>query len=349
MLVNICRCAALGILFALLPVTTAAQEKPEGSPVESAKTASEDSLMGEMASAFSDLEIGLKNGAPEAVINSALRIQAKESELILWLEENDLKYEPMGGAVIQGAARIAELASKGNLDAAGSATQTLQRSCLTCHLQHREDADSWRQNPGTGNTIWGKVELRDKFGELAASAANVVVFINRVEQVKPPIYPLAMPGVSQINQEFRPHVLPIVVGSSVGFPNDDKMFHNAFSRSKTKPFDLGVYGKGKTKRVKFTETGLVNVYCNIHVKMHCAILVLQNPHFAVTDSKGLYVIPNVPDGTYTLRTWHALGDEAAQEIRVSNDQSFRVDFALRNERSKARHRNKFGMPYKKKY
>jgi len=110
--------------------------------------------------------------------------------------------------------------------------------------------------------------------------------------------------IHQKNATFVPHVLPVMVGASVVFPNDDNIFHNVFSKSDAAPFDLGLYKKGElAHQVTFTNLGEVDVYCSIHARMSCIILVLENPYFAVTDSRGHYTITNVPAGQYTLVAW----------------------------------------------
>jgi hypothetical protein len=110
--------------------------------------------------------------------------------------------------------------------------------------------------------------------------------------------------IRQKNAVFVPHVLPVMVGASVVFPNDDNIFHNVFSKSDAASFDLGLYKKGdQPKQVPFTKPGEVDVFCSIHARMSCIILVLENPYFAVTDSRGRYTITNVPPGNYTLVAW----------------------------------------------
>jgi plastocyanin len=111
-------------------------------------------------------------------------------------------------------------------------------------------------------------------------------------------------AVHQKNATFVPHVLPVMIGTAVEFPNDDNIFHNVFSKSDARPFDLGLYKKGDPPhQVTFTNLGEVDVFCSIHSRMSCIILVLENPYYAVTDSRGRYSITNVPAGTYTLVAW----------------------------------------------
>ena len=91
--------------------------------------------------------------------------------------------------------------------------------------------------------------------------------------------------VAQRGAAFSPHVLPVMVGTTVEWPNDDQICHNVFSMSDPKQFDLGLYkGNPPEKRVTFDQPGRVDVYCSIHSNMHCVVLVLENPYFASTDA-----------------------------------------------------------------
>jgi hypothetical protein len=120
--------------------------------------------------------------------------------------------------------------------------------------------------------------------------------------------------IHQKNATFLPHVLPVMVGTTVEFPNDDNIFHNVFSKSEAAPFDLQLYKKGdQAKKVPFDKPGEVDVFCSIHAHMSCIILVLENPYFAVADARGHYAITNVPPGAYTLVAWQ---ERLPQDTRV---------------------------------
>ncbi|MBI4179364.1 hypothetical protein HY522_08085 [bacterium] len=148
-----------------------------------------------------------------------------------------------------------------------------------------------------------------------SAAGNVVVYVEEAAGTFSP--PEKNPAITQKNASFDPVVLPVLVGTTVDFPNKDVIFHNVFSYSKTKPFDLGLYKSGASKSVTFTKTGEVTVYCSIHRTMKADILVLQNPWFTVTDDKGNFKITGVPAGTYTLRAWHERFPEADVKVEVA--------------------------------
>ena len=133
---------------------------------------------------------------------------------------------------------------------------------------------------------------------------------------------------TQKDASFDPHVLPIVVGTTVRWPNDDDIYHNVYSDSDVKQFDLKFYKKERVPEVKFDQVGRVDVFCAIHTKMHCIVLVLPNPYFVTADAKGRFVLKDVPAGTYKLRAWHERLPSQTKEIVVPADGEVRVDFVL---------------------
>ena len=135
--------------------------------------------------------------------------------------------------------------------------------------------------------------------------------------------------VYQHNVSFEPKVLPIAVGSKVAWPNKDDIFHNVFSLSDAMPFDLGLYTKDQAAPVlTFDKVGQVDVYCSIHSKMHCIILVLPSRYFALTDARGRYVIAGVPPGSYRLTAWHERLPKKTIPVTVPAEGLNHVDFKL---------------------
>lgn len=119
-----------------------------------------------------------------------------------------------------------------------------------------------------------------------------------------PLAPVGRARMDQRNETFAPHVLAVDVGTVVDFPNNDQTFHNVFSLSKTKRFDLGRYGRGKSKPVRFDRPGVVRVFCDIHSHMNAFIVVFNHPFHATTDDDSRYRIDNIPPGTYNVTAWH---------------------------------------------
>lgn len=144
--------------------------------------------------------------------------------------------------------------------------------------------------------------------------------------VHPPLK--TMQVVIQKDGTFTPHIMPILVGTTVEWPNHDQIYHNVFSMSDPKPFDLGLYKHGEVKKVTFDQAGRIDVFCSIHTKMHCIIWVLENPFYATTNSKGGYTVSNVPAGTYKLKAWHERLPSQIKEITVPETGEVTADFLL---------------------
>jgi plastocyanin len=135
--------------------------------------------------------------------------------------------------------------------------------------------------------------------------------------------------IAQKGAMFSPHILPVMVGTKVEWPNNDDIYHNVFSMSDNKSFDLGLYkGNPPDKLVVFDKPGRVDVFCSIHANMHCIVLALPNPYFALTDDNGDYKILNVPPGTYQLRAWSERVPADEREIVVPTNGTVRADFTL---------------------
>lgn len=165
--------------------------------------------------------------------------------------------------------------------------------------------------PAASGTITGKVSLPG-----ARNAADTVVYI---ASAPGPFTPRETPEVNQRDIRFIPHVLPILVGTSVRFVNGDDVQHNVFTPSATGDFfNLGTWPKGQAKTFTFAKMGKVELLCNVHHEMRAYILVLQNPYFAVTDKDGNFRIPNLPPGNYQLKVWHERATAAPAAVQVSN-------------------------------
>jgi plastocyanin len=109
--------------------------------------------------------------------------------------------------------------------------------------------------------------------------------------------------LDQRNLTFSPHVLVVRVGTTVDFPNNDRVFHNVFSFRDGKRFDLGMYPVGALRRVLFDQAGLSRIFCNIHPNMAAYVMTVPSPYFARSDESGAFTIAAVPPGTYTYHAW----------------------------------------------
>lgn len=132
--------------------------------------------------------------------------------------------------------------------------------------------------------------------------------------------------MAQKNIAFAPDLLPVLVGTAVDFPNLDDTYHNVFSYSKAKRFDLGRYRKDeKPTTVVFDRPGAVTIHCEIHERMRGTILVLETPYFVKTDPAGRYRLEHLPAGNYVLKAWVA-GDDVREHPVELKGGTLHVDF-----------------------
>ncbi len=146
----------------------------------------------------------------------------------------------------------------------------------------------------------------------AAELSRVVVFIEGPGPATKPV----VATIDQKKRHFEPEVVVVPAGSTVQFPNSDPVFHNVFSLSKAKPFDLGNYPMGESRSVKFPEPGIVTVHCHLHPNMAAAVVVTPNAWFAQPSNDGAFQIPGLTPGTYTLVAWHRSAGAFKRTIHV---------------------------------
>lgn len=142
-------------------------------------------------------------------------------------------------------------------------------------------------------------------------------------------YPKAKSGIVKIEQkgyQFRPSVTAVQTGSRVLFPNMDEEFHNVFSYSKTKRFDLGRFRReDDSPAITFDKAGVVKIYCEIHQHMRCTLLVLDTPWFIRTDEAGRFKISGVPAGAYTLKAFLPSEKVLSMPVNVPSSGTVKVE------------------------
>jgi plastocyanin len=196
-------------------------------------------------------------------------------------------------------------------------------------------------------TVTGRIELT---GTRVKDLAGVVVWLDN-----------GTPGVqrqanvhavmNQKNKTFLPHILAIVAGTTVDFPNLDPIFHNAFSSFDGKVFDVGLYPPGTSRSVRFDRPGIVRVFCNIHSAMSAVIVVLQQPWFGVSSHDGGFTIRDVPEGDYTLHVYHERATAATlgaltQKVAIQQEHTELAAISISETGYlPAPHKNKFGRDY----
>jgi len=182
----------------------------------------------------------------------------------------------------------------------------------------------WPVAHALAGTISGTVKVNG-----LRSPENILVYLDKAPQ---PAIDLsgARFAMDQQNLTFIPQVLPVPVGATISFPNNDKVAHNVFSLSRTKAFNLGSYEPGKSKSVVFDKPGIVELRCDVHAEMLAYIMVMKNPYFAVTDEQGRFTIPDtryleshgitgipeLPAGRYTIKNRHAKLKTDSQTVEV---------------------------------
>jgi hypothetical protein len=110
--------------------------------------------------------------------------------------------------------------------------------------------------------------------------------------------------MDQTQMKFVPRVLPVLVGTTVEFPNHDTVWHNAYSKGGAKDFDLGLYPPGQSRSVTFDKPGVDRILCNAHPNMEAFIVVKEHPFFTSADKGGNYRLDGVPLGKYRVQVWH---------------------------------------------
>jgi len=158
-------------------------------------------------------------------------------------------------------------------------------------------------------TIHGQILVK-----AARDNSNAVIYIDKIpgKRYTAPSSPIVL---DQINLKFVPHVLPVLVGTTVAFPNSDEIRHNVFSPGPPR-FDLGTYAQHTTRYHVFDKAGVWTMLCNVHLEMSAYVVVTETPYFAKTDKDGKFVLKDVPPGKYSLKIWHEKAKPATLPIEV---------------------------------
>ena len=207
---------------------------------------------------------------------------------------------------------------------------------------------------GPAATVSGHVQLvfsNDPSVRKHQDYSGVVVWLEPVSG--PAVVPAKTKHAEMVQKEktFSPHVLPIMIGTTVDFPNYDPIFHNAFSNYNGQIFDIGLYPPGTTRSIVFRREGVVRVFCNIHPTMSAVIVVLKSPYFCVSNKSGELQMTGVPAGSYRMHVFHErateqtlaaltkpveISEERAQLPQISVSESGYLQLP---------HQNKYGKEY----
>lgn len=140
--------------------------------------------------------------------------------------------------------------------------------------------------------------------------------------------PAAVANVDQRNLVFQPHVIAVLAGTRVAFPNSDEVGHNVFSPTKADHFDLGSYPRGSSRSRTFDTPGIITLLCNVHAEMSAFVIVTETPYFAVSDKDGHFLIPDVPPGQYEVIAWHERAKSVRSTVTVSAGSPAPLNFEL---------------------
>ena len=178
--------------------------------------------------------------------------------------------------------------------------------------------------PALAGGINGKVKAKG-----VKNSGDAVIYIDKIGG-KTFAAPKEHARMDQKNLAFVPHVLPVVIGTTVDFTNSDDVLHNVFSPDKcAEKFNLGSWPKGQSKSYTFKEPGCTStLLCNVHPEMEGYVLVLETPYYAVSAKDGSYTIKDVPPGKYTLKIWHEKLKGQEVPVDVPEKGSTTVDFEI---------------------
>jgi len=207
----------------------------------------------------------------------------------------------------------------------------------------------------TVHNVTGYVRLvdADSAGALKDSS-EVVAWLVPAETGRKARLNIELPHyrIVQRHKMFEPRLLVVPVGSIVEFPNHDPWFHNVFSDSRTRRFDLGLYEAGVEKTIRFDRAGASYLFCSIHPEMMAIVLSVDSPYFGISDGTGHISIDNVPPGKYLLHVWYEnatpkalealrrvifVGDESHSLPTISIALSIRIPTPGKNEKPRSSH------------
>lgn len=198
----------------------------------------------------------------------------------------------------------------------------------------------------SAGTLSGTITVTDPEGKSVAPAGAIVYVVGFSEE--PPAAPAI---IEQRGRRFVPELVAVTAGQEISFPNRDAFLHNVFSSSSVRPFDLGSYKQGESKKKSFPRAGAVDVYCNIHPEMAATILVLPNRRFARVDGAGRFQITGIPKGQWQAFAYVRLASRpVSAPVTITEETPATLELTLVRGAATA-HVNKYGEAYRdpKKY
>lgn len=194
--------------------------------------------------------------------------------------------------------------------------------------------------------LHGQLLLSSGGRPLRSEEAQDAVVYFRPDSPVAPVVPATPFVIATERKTFVPRVLPIPVGASVRFPNNDPILHNVFSSTREASFDLGLYGRSEGESYHFTQPGVIRVFCNVHHAMVAHVLVLDTPFFTKPDAQGRFNLKGIPAGPGELFVWHERSQLWRSKISTGADDEVKVQLEL-SKRRVPPHLNKTGQPYRR--
>lgn len=156
---------------------------------------------------------------------------------------------------------------------------------------------------------------------------NTLIYIEKIQdkEFSPQEKHMVM---NQKNMKFIPHVLPVLIGTTVDFMNGDAVMHNVFTPDKiAEKFNLGSWPQGESRSYTFMNPGVAAMLCNVHPEMEAFVVVVETPYFAVTGKDGNFTIKDIPPGEYTLKVWNEKlkGDDIKITVPVEGDVTVEIE------------------------
>jgi plastocyanin len=166
--------------------------------------------------------------------------------------------------------------------------------------------------PAAAGDIHGKVVCKG-----TRDCADAVVYVDAIAGKTFPA-PQAHKKINQQNLVFDPHVLPVLVGTTVDFLNSDTVQHNVFSPDAcAEKFNLGTWPKGQERSYTFKKDCVATLLCKVHAEMEAFVVAVPTPYHAVTKADGSFTIADVPDGSYTVKVWHPKLKATSKPVTVA--------------------------------
>jgi plastocyanin len=197
----------------------------------------------------------------------------------------------------------------------------LRLACADATVEGRVELPKTHHAP----VVTQRYEIISKGGVLAPNPPVAVVYLEG-HFPKPVTQPVKQ--LEQKDLQFVPALLPIQAGTKVEFPNLDDTYHNVFSYSPAKRFDLGRYRPDErpVPSQLFDKPGLVTLRCDIHEHMRGLILVLDTPYFVTTDTGGKFRLSGLPAGQYKLKAWLSSKSTLEKLVELKDGRTLTVEF-----------------------